>query len=273
MVATKFYSGHDEEAPYVNWAESINTTSDNLLAMELSFLSAIDWNVFVSNEEFFDKVESLEIILARRQGLNRGFFTYLELNSVMPSVQIAKQFIQSTLVLGLSYTVLVTTMVASVFLASQIPGTYLNAPSRSTSTQTSLEISPEKSALSSQSADMLGMSTELINSDSTFNGSDMSIILNLDIDRLTETSEPLTQRIEPNTTSWIPLLLSSWYSLLKSDSFEWPVIAERNKEHTCDDGMSANLFCNSSARNEFLSPHSDMERFEFSIQGIKMKWV
>lgn len=135
MVATKFYSGHDEEAPFVNWAECVNTSSAKLLQMELSFLNAIDWKVYVSNEEFFDKVKSLESTLAQRQGINRGFFTYSELNNVMPSVQIAKHFIQSTLVLGLSYTVFVATMVASVFLASQIPGTQLSSPNQDLSNE------------------------------------------------------------------------------------------------------------------------------------------
>lgn len=127
MVATKFYSGHDEEAPFINWSECVNTSSDKLLQMELSFLNAIDWKIYVSNEEFFNKVKLLEATLAHRQGMNRGFFTYSEMNCVLPSVQIAKHFIQSTLVLGLSYTVFVATMVASVFLASQIPGTQLSS--------------------------------------------------------------------------------------------------------------------------------------------------
>lgn len=46
MVATKFYSGHDDEAPYVNWSECINTSPDNLLQMEICFLNAIDWKVY-----------------------------------------------------------------------------------------------------------------------------------------------------------------------------------------------------------------------------------
>lgn len=101
MVATKFYSGHDDDVPYVNWAECANMTPDNLLQMEIAFLNAIDWKVYASNEEFFEKVKTLEIALARRQGMHRGWFTYMEMNSLMPSIQIAKQILQSAFIFGL----------------------------------------------------------------------------------------------------------------------------------------------------------------------------
>lgn len=82
MVATKFYSGHDDEAPYVNWAECSNTTSDNLLQMELLFLNAIDWKIYVSNEEFFEKVKSLELILARQQGTKHGYLSFVHIKYI-----------------------------------------------------------------------------------------------------------------------------------------------------------------------------------------------
>lgn len=129
MVATKFYSGHDEESS-VNWAEYAEMTPDNLLRMELEFLTALDWKVYVSNEEFFEKVATIETKLARRQGLARGWFTYMELDSLLPSIKITKSFLHFTFVIGMSYTAFVATIVASVFLVSQIPGSYLNASSR-----------------------------------------------------------------------------------------------------------------------------------------------
>lgn len=129
MVATKFYSGHDEDSS-VNWAEYAKMTPDNLLSMELEFLSALNWRVYVSNEEFFDKVTSIERKLARKQGLTRGWFTYMELNSLMPSIKITKSFLHFSFIIGLSYTAFVATMIASVFLVSQIPGTYLHAANR-----------------------------------------------------------------------------------------------------------------------------------------------
>lgn len=126
MVATKFYSGHDDDSPTVNWSELTKTTPDNLLQMELNFLTSLDWNVYVSNDEFFEKVDSIERKLARRQGLHRGWFTYMELNVLMPSVRLSKDFLEITIVLGLSYAAFVATIIASVFLVGSIPGTYLN---------------------------------------------------------------------------------------------------------------------------------------------------
>lgn len=254
MVATKFYSGHDDEAPYVNWAECMNTTSDNLLQMELSFLNAIDWTVYVSNDEFFAKVKSLEIILARRQGIKRGFLTYVELQMLLPSVQIVKQFMQMTLVLGMSYTVFVATMAASVLLVSQIPGTYLH------SSQASVEKSTTNSSLQqpinvNDAIVMLPMTTET-NSDS--NDTDLSVILaNLDIPN--ETSNQSVRRKKSN----IPMLFSSWYSMFKANSLRWFAIP--SSDDICADGI--NSICNSSFNSAFLTPH------QISFNGIKMKWV
>lgn len=129
MVATKFYSGHDEDSS-INWAEYAKMTPETLLRTELEFLAALDWKVYVSNEEFFEKVASIEKKLARRQGLARGWFTYMELDSLLPSIQITKSFLHFTFIIGLSYTAFVATIVASVFLVSQLPGSYLNAANR-----------------------------------------------------------------------------------------------------------------------------------------------
>lgn len=268
MVATKFYSGHDDEEPYVNWAEYMHTTSDHLLQIELSFLNAIDWRVYISNEEFFEKVKALEIILARQQGLNRGFFTYLELCNVMPSVQMAKQFIQHILVLAFSYTVFVATMVASVFLISQIPGTYLNSATRNTSTQSRFDTSPkdlnsQQPILSNDSTSLLPMTTELLKSEAEQNGSDLSVILN---EAYSKAFDLLTQRKQGETRTQIPLMANSWYSLLTTHSSEWPVISD-----TCNDGMNFNLFCNSSTKNGILSTYP--EPLKFSFDNIKTHWV
>lgn len=272
MVATKFYSGHDDEAPYVNWTECINTTSDDLLQMELSFLNAIDWKVYVSNEEFFEKVRILEITLAQQQGMKRGFYTYLELSSIMPSVQIANEFIQSMLVMSLSYTVLVATMVASVFLASQIPGTYLNASSRTSATQSSTQLSSSGNSSFQQQIE----TNEVTNILSTTNGliestNDLNVLINLALDRLNETPVPVNTPEQPNKTTRTSSLYSTWYSLLQIDSFKWPVIRS-NWDSTCDYGISQ-FFCNSSARDDLLSSQPKADRFKFDFNGIKIEWA
>lgn len=219
MVATKFYSGHDEETPHVNWTECLN--SDNLLEMELSFLNAIDWKVYVSREEFFEKVEALEIILARQQGLKRGFFTYCEMDNVMPSVDSVTQIVQAAIVMSFSYTVFVATMVASVFLVSQLPCTCLHKPTQSTLI---VKIPSENSTTHQYNHvnEKPTITTDFFDFD------------------LTD-----YQMKKPNSTTWIPMMFSSLYSII-------PVIN--------DDG-----YISCSGLNLTFSPHSP-------IDGIKMHW-
>lgn len=115
-------------------------TNDHLKKIELEFLSALNWNIYVSNEEFFRKFYTLETILARKQGLHRGWFTYVELNHLLPSITIAKSLVQYTLTLTMGYAAFVATIVGSIFLASQVPGTSLYAsthPSTATGTPSS----------------------------------------------------------------------------------------------------------------------------------------
>lgn len=235
MVATKFYSGHDDDAPYLNWSECMS--SDNLLEMELSFLNAIDWKVYVSREQFFEKVKSLEIVLARQEGLKRGFFTYLEMNSVLPSVDSVTQLIQAAIVLSFSYTVFVATMVASVFVASQIPGTCLHKQTQSTliPSTTVVEISSENSSTQQLINENPTITTEV----DTFFDYDLTVILN----------ENEYQKKKPNVTTWIPMMFSSWYSLI-------PVISD---EYMACSGLNLT----------FLS----YSPFLGSIDRIKMHWV
>lgn len=269
MVATKFYSGHDDEAPYVNWAECLKTTPDNLLQMELSFLNAIDWKVYVSNEDFFEKVKIMEIILAQQQGMKRGFYTYLEMSNLIPSVQIAKHFLQSVLVLSLSYTVLVASMVASVFLASQIPGIYLSSQTSGTPSSTQLSSGNSSSPQqieTNEVTNILSTTSELIESNS-----DLEILLNLALDRLYETSASSKQ---PNTTTRTSSLFSTWYSLLKIDSSIWPVMTnDFDYATTCDYRTNPNSVCNSTASGDFVPSPPDADRFQFGFNGIKMKWA
>lgn len=127
LVSTKFYNGYDEDVLLTDWAEYGNLSNDQLKKIELDFLSALNWNLYVSNEEFFHKLKTIETVLAKQQGLHRGWFTYVELNHLLPSITIAKSFIQYSLVLAMSYAAFVTTLAGSVFLASQVPGTSLYA--------------------------------------------------------------------------------------------------------------------------------------------------
>lgn len=131
MVSTKFYCGYDEDVYLSDWAEHGEISQDHLKQLEIQFLCAINWNLFVSNKEFFEKLKFVEIEIAKRQGLERGWLTYTELSNLMPSLAIAKAFLQHTTIFAVSYAASVVTIAGAFFLASKVPGTALYSLSKS----------------------------------------------------------------------------------------------------------------------------------------------
>lgn len=127
MVSTKFYCGYDEDIYLSAWAESGSMSVDHMKELELEFLDAIGWKVYVSNHEFFEKLKSVEKVLAKRQGLSRGWLTYTELINFLPTMTLAKQILNYSTVIALSYTASVMTIAGAFFLASNInvPGNLL----------------------------------------------------------------------------------------------------------------------------------------------------
>lgn len=125
LVSTKFYCGYDEDVYVSEWAEQGEMSPDRLKQLELELLSALNWNLYVSNVEFFEKLKYVEMELAKRQGLERGWLTYTELHQLIPSLTIAKAFVQYSSVFMVSYAASVVTIAGAFFLASQVPGTAL----------------------------------------------------------------------------------------------------------------------------------------------------
>ncbi|KAJ6648798.1 Protein CNPPD1 [Pseudolycoriella hygida] len=125
MVSTKFYCGYDEDVYLSDWTEQGEITQDHLKQLEIQFLCAINWNLFVSNKEFFEKLKFVETEIAKRQGLERGWLTYTELSNLLPSLAIAKAFLQHTSIFVVSYAASVVTIAGAFFLASKVPGTAL----------------------------------------------------------------------------------------------------------------------------------------------------
>ncbi|XP_053959271.1 uncharacterized protein LOC128863892 [Anastrepha ludens] len=126
MISTKFYAGHDEEIYLSDWAEDGHMSEKRLKKLELEFLCAIEWNIYISNEVFFEKLGSIEKQLARREGLRRGWLTYSELMQMLPSFTLAKFILNNIAVMAVSYAASVITIAGAFFLASQIPGTALH---------------------------------------------------------------------------------------------------------------------------------------------------
>lgn len=131
MVSTKFYCGYDEDVYLSDWIVHGEMSMAHLKQLEIQFLCAINWNLFVSNKEFFEKLKFVEIEIAKRQGLERGWLTYTELSNLMPSLAIAKAFLQHATIFAVSYASCALTLAGAFFLASKVPGTALYSLSKS----------------------------------------------------------------------------------------------------------------------------------------------
>lgn len=125
MVSTKFYSGYDEEVYITEWAEYGNLAVDRLKALEVEFLDAMDWKIYVSNETFFKKLVEIERILAERETRTRGWLTYTELCTLMPSIDAIRKAVSYSALLAVSYTAGVIALAGAFFVASHVPGSYL----------------------------------------------------------------------------------------------------------------------------------------------------
>ncbi|XP_072943762.1 uncharacterized protein [Epargyreus clarus] len=81
MVSNKFLQddGEDDEVICSEWAASGGLEVDQLKKLEIEFLNAIDWNVYVSDKSFEAGLEWLEREVALKQAQLHGFFTYADL--------------------------------------------------------------------------------------------------------------------------------------------------------------------------------------------------
>lgn len=122
MVSTKFYSDYDETDVFLsNWAEEGEVTVERLKQLEIQFLNAIQWNLLVSQNEFYEKLRTVERLLAMKEGLSRNSFTYTELEMHMPSLDIAKKILNYSTILMFSYVCSVLTIVLSCIIVTSIP--------------------------------------------------------------------------------------------------------------------------------------------------------
>lgn len=131
MVSTKFYSDYDEMEVFASaWAEEGGIDVERLKQLEISFLNAIQWNILVSQNEFYEKLKTVERLLAMKEGLSRGWFTYTELEMMLPTIDIAKRILNYTTILMFSYACSIATIALSTIILTSIPTTIdLAAPS------------------------------------------------------------------------------------------------------------------------------------------------
>lgn len=126
MVSMKFYSGYDEDVSISEWAQFGNNLAvERLKALEIELLDAMDWKIYVSHETFYKKLKQIEQELAVRETRSRGWLTYTELCTLMPSIDAVRKALAYSVLLAVSYTAGVCALAGAFFVASQVPGSYL----------------------------------------------------------------------------------------------------------------------------------------------------
>lgn len=153
MVSTKFHSGYDEDVYITEWAECGNVSVDRLKALEIEFLTAMNWKIFVSNESFFEKLAEIERGLAERESNSRGWLTYTELCTLMPSIDLVRSAVCYSVLLAVSYTAGVIALAGAFLVATQVPGSYLHEHPSSSSTDASLATAMNESVASDPTID------------------------------------------------------------------------------------------------------------------------
>lgn len=125
MVASKFLHDDGEEDEVFNneWAASAGLDVKVINQLEWEFLTAINWEVFVSEEDFWTQLQSMEKTLAMREGKRRGWFSYSEISQLMESIEmmsVAQTLIMVSAACVTSYTASVLAMVGSAMIVNQV---------------------------------------------------------------------------------------------------------------------------------------------------------
>nr|CAG4642511.1 EOG090X069C [Evadne anonyx] len=84
MVASKFLNdeGEEDEVFNTDWANSAKMDIKELNKLEREFLLAIDWSLFVDEEDFSETLLQIECKVARQESLKRGWLTYTDVNTL-----------------------------------------------------------------------------------------------------------------------------------------------------------------------------------------------
>ncbi|CAL7947406.1 unnamed protein product [Xylocopa violacea] len=140
MVASKFLNdeGEDDEVFNTEWAESGDLTISQINQLEKDFLKAIDWTVFVHNQDFWERLQKLEQDIAYKEAQKRGWFSYTELSCLMNSMQllaVAHAVVNISSICLATYTAGIVTLLGSALVASYFPGTILSPRQTTNSTE------------------------------------------------------------------------------------------------------------------------------------------
>ncbi|CAK9812127.1 Protein CNPPD1 [Anthophora quadrimaculata] len=128
MVASKFLNdeGEEDEGFNIKWAQSGDLAVSQINQLEKDFLKAINWRVFVHDQDFWKRLQKLEKAVAYKEVQKRGWFSYTELSCLMNSVQllaVAHAVVNISSICLATYTAGVVTLFGSALVASCLPGT------------------------------------------------------------------------------------------------------------------------------------------------------
>lgn len=132
MIASKFLNDDGEEDQVFNaeWALSSDLSILQINQLEKEFLNAIDWSVYVQNQDFWKRLQQLEKDIAYKEARKRGWFSYTELSCLMDSVQLvtlAYEIINISSICLVAYAIGIATMLGSTIITSHLPGIQLGS--------------------------------------------------------------------------------------------------------------------------------------------------
>nr|CAG4634785.1 EOG090X069C [Alona affinis] len=142
MMASKFLNDDGEEDEVINaeWANSAKLELAELNQLERQFLQAIDWALFVDDEDFTTALGRIERRVAQRESLKRGWLTYTDLDVLARTQLLVDTWhLVHSLVVNVSiacmtaYLASLVTLVGSALVVSSMPWNTSNPPTTSLS--------------------------------------------------------------------------------------------------------------------------------------------
>ncbi|XP_069792019.1 protein CNPPD1 isoform X3 [Narcine bancroftii] len=128
MIASKYLydEGEEEEVFNDEWGAAGKLDVQVVNSLEMNFLRAIDWNLYVNTQEFFELLSRLEGRVAESQGLKRGWFTYTDLCVLLEQAlwqqvftELYQHVVKVACMLGLVYLTSVAGIIAGSAVARQ----------------------------------------------------------------------------------------------------------------------------------------------------------
>uniref|UniRef100_A0A8D8V5W1 Protein CNPPD1 n=1 Tax=Cacopsylla melanoneura TaxID=428564 RepID=A0A8D8V5W1_9HEMI len=124
VLASKFHDDSEYELSLSMFDKFSDFSRSDIFQLELAFLSALQWKVSVSEEEFCGKLLQMEKLLAMKSANKRNWFTYTEMSTLLLdeawTSQLTSLLVTVSAVCLTTYTAGVLTLLASSVLASHI---------------------------------------------------------------------------------------------------------------------------------------------------------